>query len=139
MIRAEYLNILSPPNTPILISILFWTETQDKSSSYVSTFYAMKLVKTLVTSAAFRSLSFGRESAKEDFKKLELEKPLNWIAGSRLFPANVIAGFNSELSQYDAQGWADYILGQCKQFSACTSTTSFQGAYLTFLSVILFR
>lgn len=99
----------------------------------------MKLVKTLVTGAAFRSLSFGRESVKEDYKKLELEKPLNWIASSRLFPANVIAGFNSELSQYDAEGWADYILGQCKQFSACTSTSSFQGTYRTFLSIIRFR
>ncbi|KAK7754888.1 hypothetical protein SLS62_003202 [Diatrype stigma] len=90
----------------------------------------MKLTKALVAGgASFRAISFGRDqdtATGPDFKKLELDTPLNWVAGASLFPGNVIAGFNSELSQYDAQGWADYVLDQCKQYSACTSTVSYQ-------------
>lgn len=88
----------------------------------------MRLTKALVAGgASFRAISFGRDATGADFKQLGLEKPLNWVAGPRLFPGNVIAGFNAELPQYNAQGWADYVLDQCKQYSACTSTISFQG------------
>jgi len=62
----------------------------------------------------------------QDYKRVNLSKPLNWIAGPSLFPGNVIAGYNADLSEYNAEGWAAYILKQCKAFSACTSTISNQ-------------
>ncbi len=97
----------------------------------------MKLNHVLASASSLRSLTLGGPSAssssssggKDGFKKLELEKPLNWLPGPRLFPANVIAGFNAELSQYDAESWADYVLEQCTRYSACTSTASYQGAF----------
>ncbi|KAI8803279.1 hypothetical protein BJ742DRAFT_506162 [Cladochytrium replicatum] len=61
------------------------------------------------------------------FVKVPLAEPLNWIAGSRLFPSNIIAGYHADLSEYNEDGYVAYILAQCRTFKDCTSFEIFQG------------
>ena len=62
-----------------------------------------------------------------EFKCLELEEPLNWSAGSTLFPGRVIAGTNADLGDFTAQTWAEHVLDWCKTFGTCTTAFAFQG------------
>ncbi|KAI1075667.1 hypothetical protein F5B20DRAFT_594806 [Whalleya microplaca] len=63
---------------------------------------------------------------KASFEKVDLKPPLDWTAGESLFPFKVIAGYNANLSEYDHQTWADYVLGECKKYDSCTSCISNQ-------------
>ncbi|KAH8884375.1 hypothetical protein GQ53DRAFT_880134 [Thozetella sp. PMI_491] len=65
-------------------------------------------------------------AAAANFTKVTLEEPLNWIAGRRLFPGNIIAGYHDDLDNYTASAWATYVLDQCKGYTACTSAEAFQ-------------
>lgn len=67
------------------------------------------------------------------YQRLNLPDPQNWIAASSLFPGDVIAGYNADYNKYDKESWANYILDQCKGFSACTSTISYSGKGLLIL------
>lgn len=62
-----------------------------------------------------------------DYVPVPLEKPLEWSAGRRLFPGNVIAGYNAGYEDYDKDTWAKHVLQQCKTFTACESTLSLSG------------
>ncbi|PIG83977.1 hypothetical protein AARAC_008634 [Aspergillus arachidicola] len=79
------------------------------------------LASTFLTVAAipYSSQSQGR------FEIVDLPDPKNWVAGRRLFPANVIAGYNAAYDQYDAESWADYVLNKCYGYHDCTSTITF--------------
>ncbi|KAK1758800.1 hypothetical protein QBC47DRAFT_409635 [Echria macrotheca] len=68
------------------------------------------------------------ESDDRTFEKLDLPAPLNWSAGKSLFPGRVISGFHGDLDQYDAEGWAQHVLEQCKDptNSGCTTGLGFQ-------------
>ncbi|KAF4582259.1 hypothetical protein GQ602_006883 [Ophiocordyceps camponoti-floridani] len=61
------------------------------------------------------------------YKRLDFPGLNNMDPGPRLFPANVIAGFNADYNEYNASSWAEYILAQCRgQFNAsCDSTISY--------------
>ncbi|CAH0025351.1 unnamed protein product [Clonostachys rhizophaga] len=61
------------------------------------------------------------------YVKVTLEEPLNWIAGARLFPSNVIAGYNGDLCDYTAEAWEKFVQDKCKTFAECTSSLSFSG------------
>lgn len=61
------------------------------------------------------------------FDRVDLPPPENWVAGPRLFPRNVIAGYNSDYGKYDSDSWADYVLDKCHEFDDCTSTLTFSG------------
>ncbi|KAM4065053.1 hypothetical protein HRG_004606 [Hirsutella rhossiliensis] len=60
-----------------------------------------------------------------DYVPVPLEEPLEWSAGNRLFPGNVIAGYNAGYEDYNKDTWAEHVLQQCKTFSACDSSLSF--------------
>lgn len=59
--------------------------------------------------------------------QLNLPDPQDWIAGPRLFPTNVVAGYHANLTQYNKDSWAKYVKGQCERFSACTSSITYSG------------
>ncbi|KAI9151733.1 Phosphotransferase [Paramyrothecium foliicola] len=59
------------------------------------------------------------------WEPIQLDYPLNWQAGPRLFPGNVIAGYNDDYDNWDAESWAGHIVGECDQFERATSTHSF--------------
>jgi hypothetical protein len=63
------------------------------------------------------------------FEPVNLTPPLNWLAGPGLFPGNVIAGYNADLTEYDATSWGAHILEACAGFTACTSALAYQGTY----------
>jgi hypothetical protein len=63
-------------------------------------------------------------------KPVNLTQPLNWVAGSYLFPGNLIAGYNADLTEYNATSWDAHILAACASFPACTSASAFQGTTL---------
>ncbi|KAG8161180.1 hypothetical protein KVR01_009444 [Diaporthe batatas] len=52
--------------------------------------------------------------------------PLNWLAGSSLFPSQVIAGYHAEVAEYTAESWSAYMLDACESFTDCTSFDGFQ-------------
>lgn len=58
---------------------------------------------------------------------MPLEPPLNWTPGPRLFPSNVIAGYNTDYDKYDASTWAEHVLNQGKTFADCTPISSCSG------------
>ncbi|KUI61184.1 hypothetical protein VP1G_08359 [Cytospora mali] len=61
------------------------------------------------------------------FTQVALTPPLNWIAGSYLFPTEVIAGYHASVADYNATAWDAYILSACESYSACTSAIAYQG------------
>ncbi|OJJ38369.1 hypothetical protein ASPWEDRAFT_24311 [Aspergillus wentii DTO 134E9] len=61
----------------------------------------------------------------DNFSPVPLPPPENWLAGPRLFPQNVIAGFHADYDKYNAKSWSEYVEKKCKEFHACTSTHSF--------------
>lgn len=69
------------------------------------------------------------------FEKVELTEPLNWLAGKSLFPGRVIAGYNANLDEYNAESWVQHVLEQGKAHKACTSVLAFQGAFPSWVSL----
>ncbi|KAI9934003.1 hypothetical protein MW887_005075 [Aspergillus wentii] len=43
----------------------------------------------------------------DNFSPVPLPPPENWLAGPRLFPQNVIAGFHADYDKYNAKSWSD--------------------------------
>ncbi|KAJ4417035.1 hypothetical protein N0V82_006389 [Gnomoniopsis sp. IMI 355080] len=64
-----------------------------------------------------------------NFTSVYLEPPLNWVVGSYLWPAELIAGYNAEVAttDYTDETWDAYILAACESYTACTSSISWQG------------
>lgn len=87
-----------------------------KTSSFIS--------KVMVSAALVPGLAQAA-----DYVPVPLEEPLNWSAGRRLFPGNVIAGYNAGYGEYNKDTWAEHVLQQCKTFSACESSLSFSGRF----------
>ncbi|KAK6819660.1 hypothetical protein PG995_011058 [Apiospora arundinis] len=62
------------------------------------------------------------------FARVNLPAPANWMAGSTLYPGNIIAAYNAEPAKYaTAESWAAYILAQCQGYRDCTSCISYSG------------
>ncbi|UNI23291.1 hypothetical protein JDV02_009121 [Purpureocillium takamizusanense] len=80
---------------------------------------------TLSSLLASALLAATTALAQNEYARVPLDEPLNWVAGPSLFPVNVIAGYNAELAAYDRESWANHVLEQCSTFSDCTSTISF--------------
>lgn len=66
-------------------------------------------------------------AAALNFTQVALTPPLNWVAGSFLFPSQIIAGYHGNFTEYEAADWYAYILTACESYSACTSAEAFQG------------
>lgn len=66
-------------------------------------------------------------AAALNFTQVALTPPLDWVAGSSLFPSQIIAGYHAEVDEYTAAEWSAHILDACKNFTACTSADGFQG------------
>jgi hypothetical protein len=72
------------------------------------------------------------------FHPVPLPPPKNWTAGSRLFPSQVIAGYNADYKDYNADTWAAYILEKAEGFDAATSCESFSGECFFLLGLTRF-
>lgn len=77
----------------------------------------------------FNSDVVAAAAAALNFTQVALTPPLDWIAGSSLFPAQIIAGYNAPLDEYTAEEWSAHILDACQSFEACTSADGFQGMF----------
>lgn len=77
----------------------------------------------------FNSDVVAAAAAALNFTQVALTPPLDWIAGSSLFPSQIIAGYNAPLDEYTAEKWSAHILDACKSFEACTSADGFQGMF----------
>lgn len=62
-----------------------------------------------------------------NFTSVYLEPPLNWVVGPYLWPAEIIAGYNAEVTDYTDDAWDAHILAECETFTACTSSITWQG------------
>jgi hypothetical protein len=51
----------------------------------------------------------------------------DYIAGGELFPGRVIAGYSANDDEYNAESWAQYVLGCTQSFSAGTACVCFSG------------
>ncbi|KAK8105825.1 uncharacterized protein PG998_003703 [Apiospora kogelbergensis] len=70
----------------------------------------------------------GLDSRATSFARVSLPAPANWMAGSTLYPRNIIAAYNAETAEYaSAESWAAYILAQCQSYRDCTSCISYSG------------
>lgn len=82
----------------------------------------------------------GLDSRATSFARVSLPAPANWMAGSTLYPRNIIAAYNAETAEYaSAESWAAYILAQCQSYRDCTSCISYSGksylfAYISHLT-----
>ncbi|KAM3464867.1 hypothetical protein MY5147_009421 [Beauveria neobassiana] len=63
--------------------------------------------------------------AATTFQRLPLPDPQDWVAGERLFPSNVIAGYNAKYNEYNKETWAAYVLKHGEGFEACGSTIAY--------------
>lgn len=77
----------------------------------------------------FNSGVVAAAAAALNFTQVALTPPLDWIAGSFLFPSQIIAGYNAPLDEYTAEEWSVHILDACQSFEACTSADGFQGMF----------
>lgn len=70
--------------------------------------------------------------AAANFTVVDLTPPLNWVVGSYLWPAEIIAGYNDLVSDSDwtDETWDAYILAECESYDACTSSITWQGTYI---------
>lgn len=66
---------------------------------------------------------------KTGWDKVDLKAPADWIAGPRLFPGNVISGYNADYHKYNAKHWEEYVLEKCKSFDQATSSISYSGKF----------
>lgn len=85
----------------------------------------MRLTNLMV--AATSLLLHSTITTAASFKPVELDEPLNWTADDYLFPGNVIAGYNANLTEYNATTWGTHVLAACMSFTACTSALAFEG------------
>ncbi|EHA57544.1 hypothetical protein MGG_10542 [Pyricularia oryzae 70-15] len=93
--------------------------------------FSLAILTTLflgtATAAALPAAPEGQAAAAKTLVKVNLPAPDNWLTGSRLFPANIIASYNAELKDYaTADAWNAFVLDKCQSFTACTSTASYQ-------------
>lgn len=99
--------------------------------------FSLAILTTLflgtATAAALPAAPEGQAAAAKTLVKVNLPAPDNWLTGSRLFPANIIASYNAELKDYaTADAWNAFVLDKCQSFTACTSTASYQGRFFFF-------
>lgn len=68
-------------------------------------------------------------AAAANFTTVDLTPPLNWVAGSYLFPVEIIAGYNDLVAgtNWTDDTWDAYILAECESYDACTSSITWQG------------
>lgn len=86
----------------------------------------MRLSTSTIAAGLF-GMALGAE-----FVPVPLTAPLNWLAGDYLFPGEIIAGYNDgpvAISNYTAETWGEYVLAECKTFTACTSAIIYQGMH----------
>lgn len=62
----------------------------------------------------------------DGFKRLEIPSD-GYSAGRSLFPGRVMAGYNAEPDQYDADSWAKHIVEKCRSFGGATTAVSYSG------------
>lgn len=81
------------------------------------------------TSAALASVAASSLAAAANFTTVDLTPPLNWVVGSYLWPAEIIAGYNDIVAgtNWTDETWDAYILAECESYSACTSSITWQG------------
>ncbi|PVH93594.1 hypothetical protein DM02DRAFT_603748 [Periconia macrospinosa] len=84
----------------------------------------MRSLNLLIPAASV--LLYSTASLAASFKPVKLTEPLNWTSGSYLFPGNIIAGYNANLTEYNAASWGAHVLAACESFTACTSALAFQ-------------
>ncbi|RDA87762.1 hypothetical protein CP532_2476 [Ophiocordyceps camponoti-leonardi (nom. inval.)] len=79
-------------------------------------------ITSLLSAAALTSLA-----SAIGYERIERQGKDNLIAGKRLFPGNVIAGYNADYGNYTAESWAQHVLDECKNKFAksCDSTITF--------------
>ncbi|PSR81734.1 hypothetical protein BD289DRAFT_372251 [Coniella lustricola] len=84
----------------------------------------MKIVDAAILASTAASLA-----SAATFAPVALDPPLNWVVGSYLWPAEIIAGYNAEVNSTDwnETAWDSYILAQCETYTACTSSITWQG------------
>ncbi|RDA90768.1 hypothetical protein CP533_3610 [Ophiocordyceps camponoti-saundersi (nom. inval.)] len=77
---------------------------------------------SLLTAAALTSAV-----SATSYERIVMKGKENMIAGRRLFPGNVIAGYNADYGNYTADSWAQHVLDQCKNAftKSCDSTISY--------------
>ncbi|VUC32282.1 unnamed protein product [Clonostachys rosea] len=85
----------------------------------------MKLSLSTILPGALFAMEALAEPTTDKYIRVLLEEPQKWVAGSRLFPGNVIAGYNAGLGDYNAESWSNYVFEKCKSFDQCTSSLAF--------------
>ncbi|KAI6260958.1 hypothetical protein MCOR19_002720 [Pyricularia oryzae] len=78
--------------------------------------FSLAILTTLflgtATAAALPAAPEGQAAAAKTLVKVNLPAPDNWLTGSRLFPANIIASYNAELKDYaTADAWNAFLPG----------------------------
>lgn len=73
----------------------------------------------------------ARTAQAANFTTVDLTPPLNWVVGTYLFPAEIIAGYNAAVDSTDwtEETWDAHILAACESYTACTSSITWQGTY----------
>ena len=61
------------------------------------------------------------------WERVPLQPPLNWVAGSSLFPGRVISGYNDDYNKWNAETWAAHIVDECEKVGSAGSTHAFSG------------
>lgn len=95
----------------------------------IETPLTMKALTSVIVASAAASLV-----AAAEFTEVALEAPLNWVVGSYLWPAEIIAGYNDLVdgSNWTDSTWDAHILAECETYTACTSSITWQGRSLLF-------
>ncbi|EFZ03403.1 hypothetical protein X797_009329 [Metarhizium robertsii] len=61
-----------------------------------------------------------------EFVRVPLPEPLDWVASKELNSRHVCKDLHAPYSQYNAETWADRVLGVCNStLCGCTSTLSY--------------
>lgn len=84
----------------------------------------MKAFTSVIAASAAASLA-----AAANFTEVALDAPLNWVVGTYLWPAEIIAGYNDVVdgSNWTESTWDAYVLAACETYTACTSSITWQG------------
>lgn len=72
--------------------------------------------------------SNGTGAGTAGFERIQLPEPSSWAGGPRLFPGNVIAGYNADYEKHTAESWAAYVLQKSSAFDRCSTALAFSGA-----------
>lgn len=85
-----------------------------------------------VSSSALLASAAASLAAAANFTQVALDEPLNWVVGTYLWPAELIAGYNALVdgTDYTDETWDAYVLAACESYTACTSSISWQGMLL---------